>query len=101
MERVKIKERVKGWRGWREYMGVVRQQSAMVAIFMHKKSVLERRRITIAWKDQVRYSICHVCIFGDVARNHPPESALRCGTRCWEKSGCKCSKWAVASFGKT
>ena len=62
MERVKIKERVKGWRAWREYMGVVRQQNAMVVIFMHKKSVLERRRITLAWKDQVRWRICRVCI---------------------------------------
>ena len=43
-------------------MGVVRQQNAMVVIFMHKKSVLERRRITIAWKDQVRWCICRVCI---------------------------------------
>ena len=54
MERIKIKDRVKAWRGWREYMGLLREQNAMVAIFMHKKRILDTRNIILAWKDQVR-----------------------------------------------
>jgi hypothetical protein len=55
VERIKIKDRVKGWRGWREYIGLMRQQSAMVGIFMHKKRIHDMRCIVMAWKDQIRF----------------------------------------------
>jgi hypothetical protein len=58
MERIKIKDRVKAWRGWREYMGLLREQNAMVAIFMQKKRILDTRNIILAWKDQVRCATC-------------------------------------------
>ena len=55
MERIKIKDRIKGWRGWREYMGVVRQQNAMVDIFVHRKRIHDLRSILMEWKDQIRF----------------------------------------------
>ena len=64
MERIKIKERVKGWRGWREFIGLVREQNAMLGMFVHKKRVNDTRMNVLAWRDQCRCGVwvvvCHV-----------------------------------------
>jgi hypothetical protein len=55
MERVKIKDRIKGWRAWRQYMGLLREQGAMLNIFMQKKRIYDTRKNVMAWRDQVRW----------------------------------------------
>jgi hypothetical protein len=54
MERIKIKDRVKAWRGRRQYMGLLREQYAVATMIMHKKRILDTCNNIQAWKDQVR-----------------------------------------------
>jgi hypothetical protein len=99
MERMRIKERVKGWRGWREYMGLLREQNAMVTIFMHKKRIHDTRLNIMAWKDQLR---CEYWLSSyETAAESVTGLALRCGSKCSEQSASRFSRRVGASFGKT
>lgn len=101
MERIKIKERVKGWRGWREYMGAIRQQNALVGIFMHKKRIQELRCIVMAWKDQIRCGARSFIRISQVIQHNFPELVLRCATKFLEKNAFKCRRLVDVNFGRT